>query len=122
MADKKKVYIYLIQEYDGIAPTHYYKAGRTTHKRQRMQELQTGNPRHLMMICCTVSQVDSRNEGKIHQFFKEGVDGIEWCQDREIGGLEWYHSDRGAAYVKEAFREGLGLKTEDVQVDVHGSH
>lgn len=114
--EKKKNYIYLIQELDQFQrPTEYYKVGRTNNKKNRMQELQTGNPRHLIMIHCTKNQVDLGKEKAVHQHLKR-VPEIRFCHETEGGGTEWYYS-QNVEFMKSCFDEGVGnVLTEDVNI------
>ena len=114
MAEKK--YIYLIEEQDeSKSPTGYYKAGRTNNKKQRMRELQTGNPRHLVMIHCTKNQVNESREDDVHDYLN-GADGIRHCKATEDGGTEWYFT-QGDSVMKRSFKKGLGeVSSEDVYI------
>ena len=88
---REKEYIYLIQECkpDG-SPTGFYKVGRTDNKKRRVKELQTGNPRHLVMIACTRNKVLVHRETDAHKSLDKRARRIEHTSDRFGGGTEWY--------------------------------
>lgn len=117
----KKGYIYLIQATDNETSeaTGYYKVGMTDDKKQRLDNLQTGNPFYLKMIHCTKRQVVASRETDAHKEFEED-ENIEKCIDSQGGGKEWYYTEEKEDYVKDVFRDGVEVATEDVNMDAHG--
>ena len=115
MAEKK--YIYLIEEQDRFkSPTGYYKAGSTNNKKRRMRELQTGNPRRLVMIHCTKYQLAESTENTVHEHLNDAV-GIRHCEATEDGGTEWYFTQEDSTFMKRSFKNGLGeVSSEDVHI------
>ena len=112
MANKE--FIYLIEEQcrsnplEQFTPTGYYKAGMTDNKKERMEHLQTGNPRRLVMIFCTANKVAKSKERKVHDYLKERH-GIRHCKPTEDGGQEWYYTQRGRDFIKTSFENGVGV-------------
>ena len=99
---KKPKYIYLLQEQEEgkQKPTGYYKVGRTINRPVRKQQLGTGNPRKLTMICCTERKVDQDKENTLKAHMKTKA---RHC------GREWFYTKKGKKqYMQQCFKEGTG--------------
>ena len=107
-------YIYLLQEQEEgkQEPTGYYKVGRTINcPSDRKQQLRTGNPRKLILICCTERKVDQDKENTLKAHMKTKA---RHC------GREWFYTKKGKKqYMRKCFKEGTGgeecFECEDIQ-------
>lgn len=84
-------YIYIISEYLGAAQhteltMAYYKVGRSCNPDKRLRDLQTGNPRSLIMIAYHVAGGLGTHERNIHKKLQQYRQGV-------TGGTEWFYTD-----------------------------
>ena len=79
-ADDRQGYVYFVQQND----TKYIKVGRTKHPKNRLTNLQTGNPRKLKMCCKRVSDMYAAED--------ELLEKMDDLNNQKIrGGTEWFH-------------------------------
>jgi len=113
--EEDKKYVYLVQELlPSNTPTKYYTVAESENRRRGVRQLQAGNPRHLLVIHSTVSQVEPGTVQKIHlheQFIELCVFSIHH------GGKCWYYC-RSEREMKSKFRIALkGISTEDCRIE-----
>jgi hypothetical protein len=79
--DSEDVYVYFIREGHDHLSEGEFKIGFSVNPEERMRNLQTGNPRPLVLhskIACPGKQFAKQLEGSLHQYFLPKPHNGEW--------------------------------------------